>query len=90
MSERKIYTVQICTGTLCHLMGGAELPDLADYLSNSLKTKIIIKGMVCANYCKNAGMKPPFVMINEELIQEASIEKIILFLQNCERNDTNK
>jgi len=88
MSKEKKYTIQICTGTLCHVMGGAELPGLGEYLPESLKPKVHIKGMVCAKYCKETSMKPPFVLINGDLIKEASREKIISYLQNCEKNDT--
>lgn len=90
MNKNRIYNVQICTGTLCHLMGGANLPALIDYLPNELKSKVVLKGMVCTNYCKDTSKKPPFVLINGELMQEASIEKIIEFLLNCEKNDTHK
>lgn len=90
MSKEQNYMVQICTGTLCHLMGGAEIPALQDYLPNNLKSKVFIKGMVCANYCKNTDLKPPFVLINGDLMPEASIDKIIQFLQNIEKDDTYK
>jgi len=84
MTEEIKYKVKICTGTLCHVMGGAELPALEDHLPENLKSKVIVKGMVCENYCNETDLKPPFVLINEELMQEASIEKIIQFIQNCE------
>ena len=84
MSNEKMYNVKICTGTLCHVMGGAELPALIDFLPNSLQSKVKVTGMVCANYCKNPENKPPFVLINNELIQEASIEKIIKHIQKSE------
>lgn len=90
MCKEQKYKIQICTGTLCHVMGGAELPSLADYLPRNLKSKVHMQGMVCANYCKESGMKPPFVLINGELMQEAGIEKIINYLQKCEGNDTYK
>jgi len=90
MTEEKIYKVQICTGTLCHVMGGAELPALEEYLPKSLKSKVKVKGMVCANYCTETKLKPPFVLINGELMSEASIEKIVHYIQNCEENDTFK
>ena len=88
MIEDIIYIVQVCTGTLCHVMGGAELPALEEHLPQSLKSKVKIKGMVCANYCTKTNLKPPFVLINKELMSEASIGKIVHYIQNCEKNDT--
>lgn len=90
MTEEKNYKVQICTGTLCHVMGGAELPGLEDHLPEEIKSKVMIKGMICANYCTETNQKPPFVLINGELMSEASIDKIIRYIQNCEKNDTFK
>lgn len=90
MCKEQKYIIQICTGTLCHVMGGAELPALVDYLPDNLKLKVKMKGMVCANYCKDQTKKPPFVLINNELMHEADIEKIINYLQKCESNDTYK
>jgi len=90
MESKKIYEVKICTGTLCHVMGGAELPALESYLPPNLKKKVALKGMVCGNYCKEPNRKPPFVLVNDQLIEAATIEKIILYMQKCEDNDTRQ
>ncbi|MFO7938202.1 MAG: hypothetical protein R6U66_00470 [Bacteroidales bacterium] len=90
MESKKLYEIQICTGTLCHVMGGAELPGLASYLPPALKKKVKLKGMVCGNYCKEPNRKPPFVLVNNQLIEAASVEKIIMHLQKCEENDSHQ
>jgi len=90
MESTNKYIVKICTGTLCHVMGGAELPGLEGHLPVSLKDKVTLKGMVCAQYCKEKNRKPPFVLVNDHLIEGATIDKIIDYLQNCETNDARE
>lgn len=81
MGTNTKIVVRICTGTLCHVMGGAELPELPFYLPDYMKSKVEIKGMVCGEYCKDSSKKPPFVTINDVLIEQASIEKIINYIE---------
>jgi len=90
MNSNHIYQVRICTGTLCHVMGGAVLPELELYLPEQLKSKVEIKGMTCADYCKQEDHKPPYVMVNDHLIESASIEKIIAYIKNCEDHDSKQ
>jgi len=90
MQSNHIYQVKICTGTLCHVMGGAVLPELELYLPDHLKGKIQIQGMPCADYCKGEDYKPPFVLVDDQLIEAASIEKVIEYIKNCEGNDTKQ
>ncbi|MGE0078049.1 MAG: NAD(P)H-dependent oxidoreductase subunit E [Bacteroidales bacterium] len=88
MSTNSKIAIKICTGTLCHVMGGSELPELAHHLPEHIKSKVEIKGMVCGQYCKDSSKKPPFVTVNDELIEQASIEKIINYIEKALSNDT--
>jgi len=88
MSSDKKIVVKICTGTLCHVMGGSELPELAYHLPENMKSKVEVKGMVCGQFCRDTSKKPPFVTINDVLMEQASIEKIISYLEKAFCNDT--
>ncbi len=88
MSADKIITIKICTGTLCHVMGGSNLPELAIYLPDSIRSSVEIKGMVCGQFCKDSTKKPPFVTIDDVLMEQASIEKIINHIEKALCNDT--
>ena len=44
-------TVQICTGTLCYIMGGSELQLLGEYLPETLADKVEIRGATCLDIC---------------------------------------
>jgi NADH:ubiquinone oxidoreductase subunit E len=90
MKEQKKYHVKICTGTLCHVMGGADLPDLESYLPENLKGKVKITGMMCAQFCKDENKTPPFVLLNDELIQGATIPKIIESIERIHCNDIHQ
>jgi len=87
MSAEKKVVVKICTGTLCHVMGGSELPELAGHLPESIKPKVEIKGMTCGGFCKDGNRKPPFVTINDVLMEQASIEKIVSNLEKAISDD---
>lgn len=73
----KKHKVIICSGTLCHVMGGSELPTLSQYIPPQYFNQIEIKGSVCINHCKNKNLKPPFVEIDGDIFDEATIEKIV-------------
>ncbi len=88
--QKKKYEVVICSGTLCHVLGGSELPALGNYLPEEWKDMVEIKGSPCINHCKDKSMKPPFVEINGCLIQEASITKLINHLKTCIENDSKQ
>lgn len=73
--------ITICTGTACYILGGAELLLLEEKMPPNLLDKVIIKGSPCLGLCKNekAG-RPPFVKVNDNIIHEANITKIIDFV----------
>ncbi len=86
--ERKKIQVVICTGTLCHVLGGAELPSLEHHLPEKLKKLVEIKGSPCIHHCKDKDRRPPFVEINGELIEQATIHKILEYLEKMNANDS--
>lgn len=71
-------TVRICTGTLCYIMGGAELQLLGDYLPESLADRVEIRGATCLDFCNQEGKgKAPFVLVGEELVTGATVAKVV-------------
>lgn len=74
----KRVNVKICFGTMCYVMGGSHLEMLTDQLPAELKDKIHITGSPCLDVCHNKDNgKPPFVIVNDTIISEANIEKVI-------------
>ena len=73
----KKHKVVVCAGTLCHVLGGAELPSLGQIMPEEWRDLVEIKGSPCMGYCKDGKMQRPFVEINGEVMQEASVSKVL-------------
>ena len=76
MSEK--IPVKICTGTLCYIMGGAELQVLDEYLPEELIDKVNIQGTACLDCCnREESQNAPFVQVGDQIISKASVTKIV-------------
>ena len=74
--------ITICSGTLCHIMGGAELFEIEEKLSEIINDEIVVKASVCLGICQGPHKeKPPCIKVNNVLLAEATIEKLISYLQ---------
>lgn len=69
--------VEICLGTTCHLMGAASLQTLQDDLPLLLRNKVDVTGKRCLGLCSSNHTKAPYVLVNNEVLDEASLPKII-------------
>ena len=75
--------ITICTGTLCYIMGGADILDIETELSKLFKDKIAIKASPCLGFCEGENKQnPPCIMVGDNLIPDATVEKIIYQLKN--------
>jgi len=81
------HKVTICTGTACFVMGGSELLLLEEQLPNELKAITEIEGSPCIGTCKQSEFgktqsdHAPFVQIDDEVMEQANIQKIIEYLR---------
>ena len=83
--------VSICYGTLCFIMGGAAFELMGEKLPEDLKDKVTIKGMNCPGYCDSqVNGRPPFVTVNNKLIAEANLNKVIEFIRKEIVHGTNE
>ena len=74
-------SVKICTGTMCHIMGGSDLLLLREHLSSKILDRITISGVTCLNYCKEEEKgKAPFVLIDTQIVSQATIPKVVEIL----------
>lgn len=70
--------VTICVGTTCYLLGAADLQDLEVFLPEDLQGKVEVIGCHCLNMCNdNQYGNAPFVKIDEEVIDNATVASII-------------
>jgi NADH:ubiquinone oxidoreductase subunit E len=80
-------SVEICTGTACYCMGGADLLLLEEHIleqwkdqgadSQMFADRIKFRGAPCCDACRSGTQKPPFVRINGTLIGQADLEKVL-------------
>ena len=70
--------VKICTGTTCFIMGAAHLQRLDEVLSAPIRAAVEVEGCRCLGFCndKSCGA-PPFVMVEDERICEATIDRVL-------------
>lgn len=79
--------IKICVGTLCYIMGNAELQLLQEKLPQQFRDKVRISTSTCLNHCyKLKEHKPPFIEINGEVVSQASTNKVINILKDIEKN----
>ncbi len=78
MTKNSIIKVTICTGTTCYLMGASFIQSLAECLDDKMMQRVEISGATCMGLCKNNRYgQAPYVRVNEQVIAEASVQKVI-------------
>ncbi|HMA66172.1 MAG TPA: hypothetical protein VKO63_13275, partial [Chitinispirillaceae bacterium] len=60
-----------------HLMGASSLQTLQDDLPLSLRDNVDVTGKRCLGLCSSNHTKAPYVLVNDEVLDEASLPKII-------------
>ena len=72
--------VRICVGTSCFVMGSAQIQSLEFNAPADIADKIEIAEERCMNLCKDVSRqrnRGPFVYVDDELIEEATYEKVV-------------
>jgi len=71
--------VQICQGTTCFVMGGNAIKEMLAALTEKYADKIDITTGRCLEVCNknNSFSKAPYVMIDDEIISSANVQKVI-------------
>ncbi len=85
----KKVVVKICAGTSCFVMGAAQIQALEFTPPEDIADKIELVEVRCMNLCKDTTAKynrGPFVMVNDELIEEATFEKVVEKIREVLKN----
>ncbi len=71
--------VKVCLGTTCFVMGGSNLQELNEIINQKYGDKVEIKGANCLGLCSInwESTKAPYVKVNEEIVSEATVEKVL-------------
>lgn len=77
--------LKLCAGTMCYVMGGAQLMEIEDLLSPEEKEHIEIALSPCLQKC-NGKENPPFAELNGKIIAGASKEILLRIIKEEIRN----
>lgn len=77
--------VKICMGTMCYVMGGAELKSIVASLPKEIKEAVNISYSPCLETCNNAG-EPPYIQVNGRIISRVSKANFIQILKEEIKN----
>ena len=80
--------VKICMGTTCFVMGAAALQELVEILPEKYPDKVEVSGVTCLELCSDESKytNAPYVMVNDEVISDATIDKVIKHVERLLEN----
>lgn len=72
-------SVQVCVGTTCFVMGGANLQELNDIIPKKYGDKVEVVASNCLGLCSINWeySKAPYVKVDDEVVSEATVEKVL-------------
>ncbi len=72
-------SVKVCLGTTCFVMGGSNLQELNDIIPQKYGDKVELSAANCLGLCSINWeySKAPYVKVNEEVVSEATVEKVL-------------
>ncbi|MBR1908773.1 NAD(P)H-dependent oxidoreductase subunit E [bacterium] len=75
----KKVNVKVCVGTTCYTQGQDNLKKLSKLIPEKYGNKVELLPSQCLGVCSIqwGDPKPPYAKVNEDIIQEATVEKII-------------
>lgn len=80
----KKIKVRVCLGTTCFVMGSSILQNLSDIVPKKFGNKVEVTGSGCLGVCSTnwEHSKAPYVKVNDILIQEATVEKVVAEIES--------
>ena len=71
--------VNVCMGTTCFVMGGANLQELMEIIPKKYGDDVEVSGSPCLGLCSINWeySKAPYVKVNDDIITEATVDKVI-------------
>lgn len=71
--------VKVCLGTTCFVMGSSNLQELMELVPKKYGDDVDVAGSPCLGLCSIDWefSKAPYVKVNDEVIKEATVEKVL-------------
>lgn len=85
----KKIDVKVCLGTTCFVMGSSNLQSLTDLASRKFGEKVEVTGSPCLGVCSTNWefSKAPYVKVGQEIVQEATVEKVLSEIERQLKKD---
>jgi NADH:ubiquinone oxidoreductase subunit E len=79
----KTIEVKVCLGTSCYVMGSSHLQELVDIIPAKFGQRVSVAGHNCLGKCSSEGehSEPPYVQVDDEIISNATIEKVTEYIE---------
>lgn len=76
--------VKVCLGTTCFVMGSSNLQELIDAVPAKYGDSVDVSGVTCLGLCSIDWeySRAPYVKVDEEVIYEATVEKVLAAIDN--------
>jgi len=74
--------VKICLGTACYVMGGMDLMNIKEHLTQEEQEQVEISASTCLDYCKGEKSKPPYVVVNNKVYDNMDLYKLLKLIRN--------
>lgn len=78
-------TVKLCAGTMCYVMGGAQLMEISDLLSEEEKQYVDIICSPCLQKCNGQGTTP-YIKLNGKTIAGTSKDTLLRIIKEEIKN----
>jgi NADH:ubiquinone oxidoreductase subunit E len=75
-------SLKICTGTMCYVMGGAELRAMLELLPDDIMKRISVSYSPCMGLCSDVG-EPPYIQVNGKTISGVSKSNLMQILKEA-------
>lgn len=72
--------LKICMGTMCYVMGGAELKGVTENLPEEIRDRVKVSYAPCLGKCDKAG-EPPYIELNGRVLARVSRSNLIQMLK---------
>ena len=81
----KKVTVKVCLGATCYVLGRKNLQELYKIVPEKFGDEVEVESSPCLGLCsiKWADSKAPYVKVNDEIIEEADVDKVIAAISKC-------
>jgi len=76
--------VKVCLGTTCFVMGSSNLQELIDTVPAKYGEAVDVTGVPCLGLCSIDWeySRAPYVKVDDEVIYEATVEKVLSVIDN--------